>query len=64
MRAKLAGSQTHDCSVNGDGVQDIWLLGSEMYESLEIVLERLLVLLLTREEVALCEFWTLEALEV
>jgi hypothetical protein len=64
MRVKLAGSQTHDCSVNGDGVQDIWRLGSEMHESLEIVLERLLVLLLTREEVALCEFWTLEALEV
>jgi hypothetical protein len=35
-----------------------------MHESPEIGLERLLVLLLTREEVALCEFWTLEALEV
>jgi hypothetical protein len=35
-----------------------------MHESPEIVLERLLVLLLAREEVALCEFWTLEALEV
>jgi hypothetical protein len=35
-----------------------------MHESPEIVLERLLVLLLIREEVALCEFWTLEALEV
>jgi hypothetical protein len=35
-----------------------------MHESPEIVLERLLVLLLTREEVALCEFRTLEALEV
>jgi hypothetical protein len=64
MRAKLAGSQTHNCSVNGDGVQDIWRLGFEMHKSPEIVLERLLVLLLTREEVTLCEFWTLEALEV
>jgi hypothetical protein len=35
-----------------------------MHESPEIVLERLLVLLLTRKEVALCEFWTLETLEV
>jgi hypothetical protein len=64
VRAKLAGSQTHDCSVNGDGVQDIWRLGSEMNESPELVLERLLVLLLTREKVALCKFWTLETLEV
>jgi hypothetical protein len=62
MRAKLAGSQTHDYNVNGDGVQDIWRLGSEMNESPEIVLERLLVLLLTREKVALCKFWTLETL--
>jgi hypothetical protein len=64
VRAKLAGSQTHDCSVNGDGVQNIWCLGSEMHESPEIVLERLLVLLFAREEVALCEFRTLETLEV
>jgi hypothetical protein len=35
-----------------------------MYESPEIVLERLLVLLLKGEKVALCKFWTLEALEV
>jgi hypothetical protein len=35
-----------------------------MNESPEIVLERLLVLLLTREKVALCKFWTLETLEV
>jgi hypothetical protein len=45
MRAKLAGSQTHNCSVNGDGVQNIWRLGSEMHKSSEIVLESLLVLL-------------------
>jgi hypothetical protein len=35
-----------------------------MHKSPEIVLERLLVLLFAREEVALCEFWTLETLEV
>jgi hypothetical protein len=35
-----------------------------MHESLEIVLERLLVLLFAREKVALCEFWMLETLEV
>jgi hypothetical protein len=64
MRTKLASSQTHNCSVDGDGIQDIWCLGSEMHESPKIVLERLLVLLLTREKVALCKFWTLEALEV
>jgi hypothetical protein len=34
-----------------------------MHEYPEIVLERLLVLL-TREKVALCKFWTLKALEV
>jgi hypothetical protein len=35
-----------------------------MNESPEIVLERLLLLLLTRENVALCKLWTLETLEV
>jgi hypothetical protein len=35
-----------------------------MHKSPEIVLERLLVLLFAREEVALCELWTLETLEV
>jgi hypothetical protein len=35
-----------------------------MYESPEVVLERLLVLLLTGEKVTLCKFWTLETLEV
>jgi hypothetical protein len=35
-----------------------------MYESPEIVLERLLVLLLIGEKVDLCKFWKLEALEV
>jgi hypothetical protein len=35
-----------------------------MDESPEIVLERLLVLLLTLEKVALYKFWTLETLEV
>jgi hypothetical protein len=35
-----------------------------MHESSEVVLERLLVLLFAREEIALCEFWTLETLEV
>jgi hypothetical protein len=35
-----------------------------MHESPEIGLERLLVLLLAREKVALYEFWTLETLEV
>jgi hypothetical protein len=35
-----------------------------MHESPEIVLKRFLVLLLAREKVALCEFWTLETLEV
>jgi hypothetical protein len=35
-----------------------------MHESPKIVLERLLVLLLTGEKVALCKFWTLETLEV
>jgi hypothetical protein len=35
-----------------------------MYETPEVALERLLVLLLTREKVALREFWTLETLEV
>jgi hypothetical protein len=35
-----------------------------MYESPEVVLERLLVLLLTGEKVVLCKFWTLETLEV
>jgi hypothetical protein len=56
VRAKLAGSQTHDYNVNGDGVQNIWHLGSKMHESPEIVLERLFVLLLAREKVALYEF--------
>jgi hypothetical protein len=35
-----------------------------MYESSEVILKRLLVLLLTGEKVALCKFWTLETLEV
>jgi hypothetical protein len=35
-----------------------------MNESPEVILERFLVLLLTRKEVALCELWTLETLEV
>jgi hypothetical protein len=35
-----------------------------MYESPEIVLERFLVLLFAPKEVALCEFSTLETLEV
>jgi hypothetical protein len=35
-----------------------------MNESPKIVLERLLVLLLAREKVALCKFWTLETMEV
>jgi hypothetical protein len=35
-----------------------------MHESPEIVLERLLFLLLAQEKFALCEFWTLETLEV
>jgi hypothetical protein len=35
-----------------------------VYESSEVVLERLLVLLLTGEKVALCKFWALETLEV
>jgi hypothetical protein len=35
-----------------------------MYESPEVVLKRLLVLLLTGEKVALCKFWMLETLEV
>jgi hypothetical protein len=35
-----------------------------MYESSEVVLERLLVLLLTGEKVPLCKFWSLETLEV
>jgi hypothetical protein len=35
-----------------------------MYESPELVLKRLLVLLLTGEKVALCKFRTLETLEV
>jgi hypothetical protein len=64
VRAKLAGSQTHDCSINGDSVQNIWRLGSEMRKSPEIVLERFLVLMLAREKVALCKFWTLETLKV
>jgi hypothetical protein len=33
-------------------------------ESPKVILERLLVLLLTREKVALSKFWTLKALEV
>jgi hypothetical protein len=33
-------------------------------ESPKVILERLLVLLLTREKVALCKFWTLKTLEV
>jgi hypothetical protein len=35
-----------------------------MHESPEVILERLLVLLLTQEQVAFCEVWMLEALEV
>jgi hypothetical protein len=35
-----------------------------MHESFQVVLERLLVLLFAREEIALGEFWTLETLEV
>jgi hypothetical protein len=35
-----------------------------MHESPKIVLERLLVLLLARENIALYKFWTLETLEV
>jgi hypothetical protein len=35
-----------------------------MNKSSEEILERLLVLLLTGEKVALCQLWTLEALEV
>jgi hypothetical protein len=56
MRAKLAHSQTHDCSVNGDGVQNIRCLGFDVNESSEVILEGLLVLLLTREKVALYKF--------
>jgi hypothetical protein len=64
MRAKLVSSQAHDCIVNGDGVQHIWCLGSEVNESSEVVLERFLILLLTREKITLCKLWTLETLEV
>jgi hypothetical protein len=61
---KLAGSQAHNCSVNGDYIQHIWCLGPEVNESPEVVLERFLVLLLTREKVALCKLRTLKTLEI
>jgi hypothetical protein len=55
MRAKLAGSQAYNCNVNGDDVQHIWCLGSEVNESPEVVLERFLVILLTRQKITLCK---------
>jgi hypothetical protein len=64
MRAKLTSPQTHDCSVNGDSVQHIWCLGPEVNESPKVILEGFLVLLLTRDEIALCKFRTLETLEI
>jgi hypothetical protein len=39
-------------------------LGPEVNESPEVVLKRFLILLLTREKIALCKFRTLETLEV
>jgi hypothetical protein len=39
-------------------------LGSEVNESPEVVLERFLILFLTREKIALCKLRTLETLKV
>jgi hypothetical protein len=39
-------------------------LGPEVNESPKVILERLFVLLLTQEKVALCKFWTLKTLEI
>jgi hypothetical protein len=46
--------------IDGDGVQHIWCLGPKVNGSPEVVLERFLVLLLTREKVALCKLQTLK----
>jgi hypothetical protein len=64
MRTKLPGSQTHDCGIDSDDIHYIRCLGPEMDKSSEEILERLLVLLLTREKITLCKLWTLETLEV
>jgi hypothetical protein len=64
MRAKLTCPQTHDCSIDSDGVQHIWYLGFEVDKYSEVVLKRFLVLLLTREKIALGKLWTLETLKI
>jgi hypothetical protein len=54
MQTKLPGSQTHDCGIDSDDIHYIRCLSSKMDKSSEEILERLFVLLLRREKIALC----------